>query len=113
MKIPLRLLSVPLGVLAVTATTSTGRGAEPDFSSFWHDGRAELDGYQWNVTRYGQRRSGECVMIYVTEPFSESKRVKVDDPSRDPDDTFDGLKLNLVWDFQTGLYDYNTMTSVF
>ncbi len=113
MKIPLRLLSVPLGVLAVAATTSTGRGAEPDFSTFWHDGRAELDGYQWRVTRYGLGRTGECVMIYVTEPFSESKRVKVDDAARDPADTFDALKLNLVRDFQTGIYDYNTMTSVF
>jgi hypothetical protein len=52
-------------------------------------------------------------MIYVTEPFSRSKAVKLDDPSRDPADAFDALKLNLVRDFQTGIYDYNTMTSVF
>ena len=51
-------------------------------------------------------------MIFVTEPFSDSKRVKVDDPRRDPPDTFEVLKLNLVRDFQTGIYDYNTMTSV-
>lgn len=114
MKISLIPLSaLCFGVLAVAAVTSTGRGAEPDFSSFWHDGRAELDGYLWSVSRYGQRRSGECVMIYVTEPFSESKRVKVDDAARDPADTFDALKLNLIRDFQTGIYDYNTMTSVF
>ncbi len=52
-------------------------------------------------------------MIFVTEPFSDRKRVKVDDPSKDPADTLDVLKLNLVRDFQTGIYDYNTMTSVF
>jgi hypothetical protein len=84
-----------------------------DFSAHWHDGRAELDGYRWTGARYGETRTGQAVMIYVTEPFSESRRVKVDDPSRNPSDTFDALKLNLVRDFQTGIYDYNTMVSVF
>jgi len=52
-------------------------------------------------------------MIYVTEPWSLSKRVKVNDYSKDPSDVFDVLKLNLVRDFQTGIYDYNTMLSLF
>ena len=87
--------------------------AAGDFDGWWHDGRAELDGYRWTVTRYGQPRRGQCVMIFVTEPFSQKKRVKVEDPQADPRDTFTALKLNLVRDFQTGIYDYNTMTSVF
>ncbi len=87
--------------------------AAQDFATHWHDGRAELDGYRWEVTRYAQQRTGQVVMIFVTEPFSDEKRVKVDDPSRNPRDTFDALKLNLVRDFPTGVYDYNTMTSVF
>jgi hypothetical protein len=87
--------------------------ADPSFGSWWHDGKAELDGYRYTVTRYGQRRRGQCVAIYVTEPFSRIKRVKVDDPARNPKDTFDVLKLNLVRDFQTGIYDYDTMTSLF
>ncbi len=87
--------------------------AAQDFSTHWHDGRAELDGYRWEVTRYAQQRTGQVVMIFVTEPFSDEKLVKVDDPSRNPRDTFDALKLNLVRDFPTGVYDYNTMTSVF
>ncbi len=87
--------------------------AQTDFSAHWHDGQAELDGYRWSVTRYGQKREGQAVAIFVTEPFSEAKRVKADAPGRNPADTFDALKLNLVRDFQTGIYDYNTMTSVF
>jgi len=74
---------------------------------------SELDGYRLTVTRYGEERTGTCVMVYVTEPFSESKRVKVDDPDANPDDTFEVLKLNLIRNFQTGIYDYNTMVSVF
>jgi hypothetical protein len=96
----------------VLALNPTGLYAQ-DFSAHWHDGRAELDGYRVTVSRYGQDREGHAVMIYVTEPFSQSKKVKVDDHTRNPADTFDALKLNLVRDFQTGIYDYNTMVSVF
>ncbi|MCA9772258.1 MAG: hypothetical protein KC466_07595, partial [Myxococcales bacterium] len=32
---------------------------------------------------------------------------------KDPGDVIDVLKLNLVRDFQTGIYDYNTMVSLF
>ncbi len=85
----------------------------PTFESHWQDGKAELNGYRYAVTRYGQRRSGTAVMVFVTEPFSEAKRVKVDDPNANPKDTFEALKLNFIRDFQTGIYDYNTMTSVF
>lgn len=89
------------------------RPAAPTFESWWQDGRAELAGYRYRVTRYGQRREGRCAMITVTEPFSASKRVKVNDPSRNPADTFEALKLNFVRSFQTGIYDYHTMISLF
>lgn len=86
---------------------------ENEFSARWHDGKAELDGYRLTVRRYGQERPGRAVMIFVTEPMSESRLVKVEGPLQDPGDVFDALKLNLVRDFQTGIYDYNTMVSVF
>jgi len=88
-------------------------GADPYFDSYWHDGKAELDGYRLTIARYGQPRAGRGVLVYVAEPFSESQRVKVDDPRQDPADTFDAFKLNLVRDFQTGIYNYSTMVSVF
>jgi len=87
--------------------------AAEDFSKHWHDGKAELSGYALEVTRYGQPRQGTAVMIYVTEPMSETMRVKVDDHKKNPADLVDVMKLNLVRDFQTGIYDYNTMVSVF
>jgi hypothetical protein len=87
--------------------------AEDAFESHWRDGKAEIDGYRLVVSRYGQDRDGTAVMIFVTEPFSESKRVKEERPPANPRDTVDVLKLNLVRDFQTGIYDYNTMVSLF
>ncbi len=108
----LRSLAVT-GWVAGWLVAAPAHAADPSFDDFWHDGRAELDGYRLTVSRYGEPRAGQAVMICVTEPFSESRRVKVEDPSKHPADTFDALKLNLVCDFQTGIYDYNTMVSVF
>lgn len=84
-----------------------------EFSAHWHDGRAELDGYRLTISRYGAERTGQAVAIYVTEPFSESKRVKLDDAAKAGADAVDVLKLNFVRRFQTGIYDYNTMSSLF
>lgn len=86
-------------------------GAE--FWKQWGDGQGELSGYDLTIPRYGELRRGVAVTVFVTEPFSASRRVKVDkhDPA-DPDQ-FPVLKLNLMEDFQTGMYDYNTMSSAF
>jgi hypothetical protein len=108
---PVYLRAVVIVFFAVLFAAAPVQGV--DFSGHWHDGKAEMDGYRLKVNRYGEERTGQCVMIYVTEPFSESKRVKADYPDRSPEDSFDALKLNLVRDFQTGIYDYNTMVSVF
>lgn len=109
-----------LGILAVCALIPIAAGsaaaapaAHPEFGSHWHDGKAELDGYRLAVQRYGEPRTGQAVMVFVTEPFRASTRVKADDPSRASTDVFDALKLNFVRDFQTGIYDYNTMVSLF
>lgn len=87
--------------------------ADPGFEATWRDGRAELDGYRYSVTRYGRPRTGRAVAIYVTEPFSRSRHVKLDRPARVPGDSLDVMKLNLVRDFQTGIYDYHTIVSLF
>lgn len=104
-----RMLPVALFWLVFTANEAVA----DQFDSWWHDGKAEMDGYRLVVSRYGENRTGTAVMIFVTEPFSKSKHVKVNDHRANPSDTFDALKLNLVRDFQTGIYDYNTMVSVF
>jgi hypothetical protein len=108
-------MNVRRWMLAVTTTMALVRSASAadEFDTHWHDGKAEIDGYRLVVSRYGQDRDGTAVMIFVTEPFSESKRVKEERPPSNPRDTIDVLKLNLVRDFQTGIYDYNTMVSVF
>jgi len=102
-----------VAVSVITLVASAAAGDSDSFGAYWHDGKAELDGYRLRVTRYGQVRSGHAVMVYVTEPFLRSKLIKADQPSKNKGDVFDVLKLNLIRDFQTGIYDYNTMASVF
>ncbi|MCU1280869.1 MAG: hypothetical protein JWM53_4415 [bacterium] len=84
-----------------------------DFWKTWGDGKAELDGYALVEPRYGQPREGTAVAIFVTEDFSDTLRVKADPGKHAKSDVVPVIKLNLVRDFQTGIYDYNTMTSTF
>jgi len=100
-------------LFALLLISAARPAAAQTFDEFWHDGKAELDGYKLTVSRYGQDRTGTAVMVFVTEPFRESTRVKADHPDEHPEDVVDVIKLNLVRDFQTGIYDYNTMVSVF
>lgn len=91
-------------------------GPDPFDSSFWKhwgDGKGELAAYDLVMPRYGELRKGVAVSIFVTEPFSSSARVKADQGKHSVSDEFQVMKLNLMRDFPTGVYDYNLMTSTF
>ena len=81
------------------------------FWDHWGDGQAEISSYELSIPRYGESRPGTTVAIFVTEPFSAARRVKSDRSASD--DRLQVIKLNLVKDFATGIYDYNTMLSTF
>ncbi len=101
----------------VTAATSGPAKMDPYFDakfwSTWGDGKAELNAYDLTFPRYNQPRKGVAVAIFVTETFSNTLRVKADPGKHGPGDEFPVMKLNLVKDYQTGIYDYNTMLSSF
>jgi hypothetical protein len=101
------------GVSAADLTPPLSAEVSNAFWSHWGDGRAELNGYRLQQPRYGSARPGTAVLIYVTESFSDSLRVKADEDRHPPSDVYPVLKLNAIRDFQTGIYDYNVMTSVF
>ena len=81
------------------------------FWKHWGDNRAEIATYDLVIPRYGEQRKGVAVAIFVTETFSEELRVKADAGKHPEDDLLPVMKLNLVQDFPTGIYDYNLMTS--
>lgn len=95
--------------------TATGGAAQPavapaGFWEHWGDGQAELNGYQIQQPRYGEIRTGEGVSVFVTETFTHAQRLKSDGGHSDE---YPVIKFNDVRDFQTGIYDYNAMTSAF
>ncbi len=83
------------------------------FWSYWSDGQAEMAGYDLTIPRYRDLRHGTAVTIFVTERFSNAVRVKADPGKHADSDQFPVMKLNLVKDFPTGIYDYNVMLSSF
>jgi hypothetical protein len=87
------------------------QGASSAFWSRWSDGNAELSGYRATINRYGEMRPAEVVLIYVTEPMNRQTWIKDDDAS--PRDRVNVLKLNASLKFQTGVYPYSVLTSVF
>jgi len=86
---------------------------DANFWSTWGDGKAELSAYDLTFPRYNQLRKGIAVTIFVTEQFSNSLRVKAEPGRHGPGDEFPVMKLNLIKDYQTGIYDYNDMLSAF
>lgn len=96
--------------LTVCLLTTSVAGADA-FWSHWGDGKAELAGYSLTQPRYGEPRQGTAVLIFVTEDFSDSARVKADPGKHPKSDVYPVMKLNVVREFQTGIYDYELMSS--
>lgn len=89
------------------------RSASSAFWKVWGDGNAELSGYAATVSRYGAPRKGTIVLIYVTEPMDRRVWIKDDAGDVPPAERLNVMKLNDVLKFQTGIYPYSVMTSVF
>jgi hypothetical protein len=83
------------------------------WDEYWYAGNAEITSYDLKQSRYGEERSGHAVLVFVTEPFSESKQVKLDYPDKNKADNVSVLKLNMTKKFLTGIYPYSLMQSVF
>jgi hypothetical protein len=86
---------------------------DPGFNSYWFNGTAELTSYEVEQDRYGELRKAEQVCIFVTEDFSKEMHVKLDAPQDAGADRIPVLKLNWIRRFNTGVYDYSVMQSVF
>lgn len=84
-----------------------------DFNGYWYGGKAEITSYKLEQARYGEIHSGESVLVFVTEPFSKAKQVKLDDWRDQSEDNVSVVKLNMTKKFLTGIYPYSMMMSTF
>lgn len=81
-----------------------------EFKAYWYANEAEISSYTLDQARYGEIRSGSAVLVFVTEPFLKKEHVKAEHslPTNIPI-----LKLNATKNFNTGMYPYAIMQSVF
>lgn len=82
----------------------------PEFKDYWYDGKAETSTYKIERNRYGEIRTGNLSLIFVTEDFSDTYNTKIEQPD---DQSIPVLKMNWNEQFQTGIYPYTIMTSSF
>lgn len=81
------------------------------FADYWYAGVAELNHYKLSQARYGEMRDGYAVLIFVTEDFLTKRQVK--NEGRESKNTTTVLKTNYIKKFNTGIYDYSIMSSIF
>ncbi|RAL20259.1 hypothetical protein DL240_17930 [Lujinxingia litoralis] len=85
--------------------------ASSDFWAHWGDGHGEISTYRGTLARYGELRDARATLIFVTEPHD--KRTWIKSPGVDAPHRVEVLKLNHLVTFQTGVYPYHVMRSVF
>lgn len=87
--------------------------ASKEFAMKWYSGSAEINRYELHQMRYGEMRSGNAFLIFVTEPWNTARSVKADVIDSSNSDQTVVMKCNAIRKFQTGVYPYSTMTSSF
>ena len=107
------IILLTLGSFGCASESKSGSTVSNAFGDYWYKGKAEITSYKLKQARYGQINNGDAVLIFVTEDFSDTKQVKLDNPYGVPKDAVKVLKLNSTRKFLTGVYPYSIMTSVF
>lgn len=80
------------------------------FKAYWFSGEAELASYKLDQARYGEMRDGEAVLVFVTEDLLPKEQVKADKYSKE---NIPVLKINFTKKFNTGVYPYSIINSIF
>lgn len=81
------------------------------FANYWYQGKGEITRYALEQSRYGQVHAGDAVLIFVTEDFDAGKQVKLETGA--VKDKVSVMHMNFMKKFNTGVYPYSLMTSVF
>ena len=110
------LVAIPLVMATCSASAPCEQASSPvdpgvAFNRYWYRSKAEVSRYELVQARYGELRKGDAIMVFVTEDFLLKEHVKyegIGDGARTS-----VLKLNWIERFNTGIYDYSLMTSVF
>jgi hypothetical protein len=110
-----RNLFLGLGLFYSTSSVTAMSAPLPSskFLKYWKSGLAEISSYSLVTERYGELRKGQGVLVFVYEEINADTRIKVETNRTPLSKQVPVLKLNNVLKFNTGIYDYSVMTSVF
>jgi hypothetical protein len=97
----------------VPLRSQNGSPGSKAFNRYWRQGKAELNRFRLTQSRYGEPRNGNAVLVFVVEDFLKGKQVKYEGKKRTEVDAIPILKMNQLRRFQTGVYDYSMMLSLF
>jgi hypothetical protein len=109
----MKLLSFMLAACALPGLSSEISGPSPGFIKYWKSGYAEIASYAALTERYGEMRQAQAVLVFVYEETHAQTRIKIESDRAPLAQRVPTLKLNHVLKFNTGIYDYSVMTSVF
>lgn len=112
-KVPLACITVLCICAAEAGQGTAGQGPGAEFLKYWKSGLAELSSYTITTGRYGEPRRAEGVLVFVYEEINDDTRIKVESDRTPVAKRVPVLKLNNVLKFNTGIYDYSVMISVF
>jgi hypothetical protein len=100
--------------ILLVAVSAASLSADQFWKTFSNGKGAEISSYKTVQPRYGELREAYTVLIFVPEHMNQKTRIKVENYHKIPKgDQIQIIKLNRVLKFNTGLYDYSVMTSVF
>ena len=107
------LVAAALFATPAVGTQGVVRDGAPDpfQGALWDDGRAEISVYRGTILRYGKLRPVRAKIIIVKEEMDLAQHVKADGGPVDGR-TRTVLKMNTIFDYPTGTYDYHQMSSV-
>ncbi|MBA6152438.1 septum formation inhibitor Maf [Gelidibacter maritimus] len=94
----------------IEAKQKSAQPLSDEFKAYWFDNTAEITSFTLEQARYGEIREGNAVLVFVTEPFLRDEQVKADETTSSD---IAVLKLNATKNFNTGIYPYSIMQSVF
>ncbi|MEO7444810.1 MAG: hypothetical protein ABIT96_11615 [Ferruginibacter sp.] len=104
------VILLALSIIILPGCKNEKNSQQTFLSKEWYEGKAEIASYDLTQARYGELRKGESVLIFVTEDMSSTKLVKLDSTAAD---AVPVLKMNFTKKFNTGIYPYSMMLSVF
>lgn len=113
-KCALFLLSVlPVWLGCSSDSSPIPRNEAKAFAGYWYQGKAEITSYAIEQARYGATNDGHAIFVFVTEDFNKSKGVKIEHKTRRTADAIGVMKMSMIKQFTTGIYEYNMMSAVY